>query len=362
MMSLKMSSIDQTRLAGVYNLDNVEPPASMQSVSTSSEDVLEDSLLVVKIISRQYVIMKPEELKALGNDHKVICYADRKSGSLNKLNGERIKALPQDNIEEFLAGMVTALNLVEQGDVEGEELSTLKNGKAKAAEHPEISESRDNLTNEQVQSAIKQALKLVTSAVDKNIDRWVIEAGDRLMSSSSQGGFGDPQRMRAVSSELQSSSSELSKCFQARLIECLHKFNHPEKEQIDLSSDDLSLAEDGHWHKHTVILGLSATITGQTKLDFNQLNRRFSYLLNKRIKPEKNIISPEMIAWCICTAVDDVSYSKEQVGALQRVISELFAGTMGKVYRDINLLWIGMDIIPQIKLRVWQDDYQPGNQ
>lgn len=343
-------------------MDNVEPPPSIKSVSTSTEDVLADSLLVVKIISRQYVVMKPEELKALGNDHKVICYADMKSGSLNKLNGEIIKALPQDNIEDFLDGMVAALNLVEQGDAEGAELSALKNGTEQENAHPEISESRDSLTNEQVQNAVKQALKVVTCAMDKNIDRWVIEAGDRLMNSTSRGGgFGDSQRMQSVSSQLQNSSAELSKRFQARLIECLHKFNHPEKEQIDLSNHDLSLAEDGHWHKHSVIMSLSATITGQTKLDFNQLNRRFSYLLNKRIKPGKNIIGPEMIAWCICTAVDDVSYGKEQVGVLQRVISDLFAGAMGKIYRDINLLWIGMDIIPQIKLRVWQDDYQPGS-
>jgi len=355
-----MNATNQANIAGVYRLDNVESPVSMKSASTSFEGVLEGSLLVVKVIGRQYAIMKPEELKALSSDHQVICYADTKSGSLNKLNGESIKTLPQENIEEFMAGMVTALNMVDQQKAEGANLHSLKNDTS--LEKAEISESRDSLTNEQVQDAIKQALKVVTSAMDKNIDQWILEASNRMMSASSLGGFDDTQRLQGLSSQLMNSSGELSKRFQARLIESLHKFNHPEKEQIDFSDhQSLSLTEDDQWQKHSTILRLSAMITGQTKLDFNQLNRRFSYLINKRIKPEKNIIGPEMIAWCLCTAIDDVSYGTEQINALHKVISDMFAGTMGKIYRDINLLWIGMNIIPQIKLRVWQDDYKPGN-
>ena len=65
---------------------------------------------------------------------------------------------------------------------------------------------------------------------------------------------------------------------------------------------------------------------------------------------------------CICTAIDEISLGTEQVNALQKVVTDNFAEAMGKIYRDINLLWIGMDIIPQIKLRVWQDDYKPGGE
>lgn len=354
-----MSSYDQPPLADVYKLDTVEPPESMKSVSTESEDVLENSLLVVQIISKQYVVMRPEELKALGTEHKVICYADKESSSLNKLNGERIKTLPDDGLEEFLEGMVTALNLVEQGGTEDAEIDSIPNKETNKVKTSEISESRDNLTSEQVQHAIRQALKLVSRSMDKNIDRWVLEAGDRILNGTTLRAVSDISRTKSVAMQLQSSSHELSKCFQSRLVECLHKFNHPEKEQIDLSNHHLSLAEDGDWHKHTAILGLSSKVSGQTKLDFNQLNRRFSYLLNRRIKPEKNVIGPEMIAWCLCYALEDVSYNKEQVNTLQSVVSEFFAGSLGKIYREINLLWIGMDIIPQIKLRVWQDDYEP---
>ena len=357
-----MSIKNQAKIVGVYRLDNVEQSSSAISSAAGFDTILANSLLVVKQMNRQYAVMNSEELKASGDGHKVICYADTKRGSLNKLCGEHIKPLPTENIEEFLAGMVTALNLVEQGEAEGGQLSAVNSGNA-SGKPTEISESRNELTTEQVQSAIKQALKVVTNAMDKNIDNWVLEASKQLDGSVSQGGFGDEQRLRGLSSQLQDSSSELNKRFQARLIESLHKFNHPEKEQIELiAAQNLALTENDQWDKDSSILNLSAMIEGQAKLDFNQMNRRFCYLINKRVKPEKNIIGPEMMAWCICTAIDEISLGTEQVNALQKVVTDNFAEAMGKIYRDINLLWIGMDIIPQIKLRVWQDDYKPGGE
>ena len=362
-----MSPTDTAEAMDIYKLDNYEPPKAEATSSRGVDDIPDNSLVLVRI-GNHHLVMSAREVRNLSKDHSVVCYADQKAATLNKLNGERVKRLKQSTVADFLDGMVTALNLVTTEDAvlpSADETPAAKENSAPEAEPEpapeEISECRDHLTSEQVQLAIKKALKLVSRSMEKNIDSWLIHAGDRLTKSASKLGIEDSQRAKSMAMQLQNSSAKLSKKFQTRLIECLHKFNHPEKEQIDISAQSLSLAEDGDWHKQTAILSLAATVTGQAKLDFNQLNRRFSYLLNRRVKPEKNVIGPEMLAWGICSAIDDMSMNKQQVEALQAVLTQSFQVSLGKLYREINLLWIGMDIIPQIKLRVWQDHYKPAS-
>lgn len=340
--------------SNVIKAPKLAPDAQLEPMDPAN-DTEKENLLVIKAAGKQHLVLSAQQLKAIGIAHEIVCYADFASHTLKQLDGGHIRDLPKQGVLEFLEGLAAGLNFGKEYPAE-EHTEQVKEEEPAEEKPAAISESREHLTPKSVQSAISKAMKYVSRSMDQNIDRWVTEAGSILVADASTNQMVQNQRMLSIAQQLPTSSKDLRKHFQARLLENLQNFNQPKK-QADLDLQNLRLAEDKHWDS-TAITKLSATVAGEALMNFNQLNRRFSYLLNRRVSPTKNVISPESMAWCLCSALNDMSYSREQAEVVYDVLLEVFSTAMEEIYREVNLLWIEMDILPAIKLRVRHDDYK----
>ncbi len=341
------------------SLDGLSGSEWMDSGSANTPASNEQQLLLVQSPSKQYLVLKPEDFKAVGNGYQVVCYADTSKRVLNKPNGEFLSPLPAKGIEVFMEAMVKVLSLNTQPNGVR---ATGSGGKAKKAVSSQIMEPRGDLTRAEAQAAFRKALQMVSKNMGVHIDFWTAEAGSRLVKAASFKTASQADRARSDARYLQGTAAELAKCFHARLNECLREGRQQEQkpsENLDLSAFNLSVAENEEWHRETAIRTLTASVKGQSQLEFSHVNRRLSFLLNRRVKPEQNVIGPEMLSRCLCAALSDVSYSKDQINALYEVVSDYYASALGKIYHDINSAWIDVGIIPEIKLRVWRDEYQP---
>lgn len=354
----------------MINTTKLRSDAAAESMDPAN-DIKKENLIVVRASGRRHLVLSEKQLNAIGIEHKVICYADFATQTLKKGNGGYIRNLPKQGTLEFLEGLATGLGFADTDETVADNDRLVKQGpstkvkesdstKAAPESAPAIAESREDLTPELVQKAVSKALKYVSNSMDKNIDHWVTEAGSLIVQNAATKHIAQDQRMLSIARQLPSSSANLRKHFQSRLVESLQKFNRPVKQQASLDLQNLQLAEDKHWD-NTAITKLSATVDGEALINFNQLNRRFSYLLNRRISPTKNVFGPEVISSCLCSALNDMSYSREQAEVLYSVMLEVFPSAMEEIYREVNLLWIEMKILPAIQLRVRHDDYKRPN-
>lgn len=342
------------------SLDGLTCAERMESDSSKGLNLEEQRLLMVQSPNKQYLVLKPADFKALGSGYHIICYADSVKGTLNKPSGESLALLPEKGIDVFMESMGKVLALVGHQSYQAvpADVGTVRETKKSASS--QILESRGDLSKDEARAAFRNALQMVTKEMANNIDFWTAEAGARLVKSTVFKSDKQIQRAKSDAQYLRSTSTGLTKCFHQRLNQCLREGKPEDKrEQMHLAAYNLSMAEDQEWCQESAIRVLTGSVTDQAQLEFSHVNRRLSFLLDRRVKPEQNVIGPAILSWCLCSALGDVSYSKEQINSLYKVSTEFFERSVGKVYHDINQLWVEMGIIPEIKLRVWRDEYQP---
>lgn len=307
----------------------------------------EDQLMLVEIFNKSeashFRFMNASEIANLKPKHRILYQTDI-ANAPDIAFQPAAGALEQADAEtaEFLRNIETALNSI--GSVKLTE-------KKKSSEQPE---------RHKISSISSYAMDAATDAffdvMEQNIDRWTYDASSNMLSTVGMSGASDITSERREAAGIQVKSNKFNTEFRAFFIESLVSFKCEEPTEAESAQPTLELVGADHWKSHNIEPLLSREYEGETKVEFCQLNRRLSVILDRNLTPDENVLGPKAIARTVAMALNECNYSREQREVLEPIIIADFNQALERLYRQINQIWIELDILPEIRLQILKSD------
>ena len=273
---------------------------------------------------------------------EVICYVDADPGELTKPNSFLKKLINDSSEEDFADDVLSAVNLVNAME-NPSECAEEKNQKS---DENSAQNTPHTLTPDCARAALGQAICITSTAIENHIDRWLATASDQLLHIKKHAKDSPSQ----TAAELRDSNIQLVRAFRYRLMQSVHRSNLLQEEQTSAAGNTLSQPENNDSKTTVKLKPLAPSADRKTHPVLNQLNRRFSFLLQRSPTQSKNLFGPEALASCLYAAISDVHLHKDQMDALHGVIKQSFNGVLDNIYREVNLYWMSMNILPQLTL------------
>ena len=118
----------------------------------------------------------------------------------------------------------------------------------------------------------------------------------------------------------------------------------------------LSLIDTHVLEQQIVAERMSAQANAETQINFSQLNRRYCFLRNERIKPKDNPLGPWIQGQLMLAAVDRIPVEADVRVTILRAIEKHFTEYLSGLYAELNEHLVAMDVLPTIKHHIWRTD------
>lgn len=301
--------------------------------------------------NRRYKFVREVDLESRNIQHRVLYRADLSSNLLiDESAPENSIDLPKIEIASFLKGVETALNRIDLTALN----SRIDKSTRTSAEKPaEKSNRQDRQHLRAIASlAMDAATDYFFEQMENNIDHWTYDASSKMLSDIALHGDNDFLTRRREAAEIQVKSLKFINEFRAFVIESLVEFKTRDNSFSSKPSATLELVQSDIAQRYNIEPVLTREVDGQTKVEFSQLNRRLSAILDKSLKPTENVLSPKSIATSLSDALNECDYTCKQRETLEPIIIAGFNESLEVLYHEINRIWIDMDILPEAKLEI----------
>ena len=222
------------------------------------------------------------------------------------------------------------------------------------ADNKSITESRDSVS----EATIRQALGLcrdLTNEHGRQLLQVMFEVGsERMLEQASDTKAENAKNFREVSRSLASMAPRIIENYSRIFLALFDDKGGAEAAPKAGFSTGLSLVDEEALEQEILISRMSSRAASETQSQFSKLNRRFCFLLNRRIMPMDNPLSPKSQAFCMTEALEALDIQDNARRVLLNALEQEFANALGYLYSEINETMIDLGILPDIKHHVWR--------
>lgn len=280
----------------------------------------------------RYQFINSADLDKLGKGYRILFRADVDAGSLFRIAPTpKVLDLPDVGTETFLAGIETALNIIE----------------------PDKDFSTDDIRSKAIAScAMDAATDAFFSQMEQNIERWTYDASSKMLGSLASKRTDSLTKFRREAADIHVKFDLLNTEFRAFFIESLviADAENSNTEAAKLTFDELEISEN--WQKLNIQPQLMNEYEGHTKVEYSQLNKRLNHILGHKVHADENVLGPKAVSKTLALALEACNFTSNQLETLEPIIIADFNGSLERLYKHINTIWIGLDILPDIKLEI----------
>lgn len=221
-------------------------------------------------------------------------------------------------------------------------------------DNKKIAESRDAVPEENIKQAITVCREL-TNEHGRQLLQVMFESGaDRLLEQASDPKSDEAKSLREAARDLNSSASKVLDNY-SRLFFALFDDHGGENAAPKAGfTQGLSLVDEEALDQEILVGRMSSAAAAETQTQFSKLNRRFCFLLNRRIMPVDSPLSPKSQAKCMTEALDSIEVPEPARRILHKCLEQEFSNALGYLYSEINEMLIDLEILPDIKHHVWR--------
>lgn len=217
-----------------------------------------------------------------------------------------------------------------------------------------IAESRDSVSEANIRQAIT-VCRDVTNEHGRQLLEVMFELGiEKLNEQSSAPDADEARSAREIARDLGASSADILDNY-SRLFLALFDDQGGEQPAPKAGfTQGLSLVDENALDKEILVGRMSSVAAAETQTQFSKLNRRFCFLLNRRIMPVDSPLSPKSQAKCMTEALEILDVPDRVRQILHQCLEQEFSNALGYLYSEINEMLIDLDILPDIKHHVWR--------
>lgn len=222
------------------------------------------------------------------------------------------------------------------------------------SDNKSIAESRDSVSEENIGQAIA-VCRDVTNEHGRQLLEVMFELGaEKLLEQSSDSESEDAKSPREIARDLSAASPKILDNY-SRLFLALFDDQGGEQPAPKAGfNQGLSLVDEGALDQEILVGRMSSVAAAETQSQFSKLNRRFCFLLNRRIMPVDSPLSPKSQAKCMTEALEILDTSDRVRQVLHQCLEQEFSNALGYLYSEINEMLIDLEILPEIKHHVWR--------
>jgi hypothetical protein len=222
------------------------------------------------------------------------------------------------------------------------------------ADNKKIAESRDSVPEENIKQAVSVCREL-TNEHGRQLLQVMFELGaEKLLEQASAPKSDEAKSLREAARDLNSSAKTVLDNYSRIFFALFDDFGGEQAGPKAGFTQGLSLVDEEALDQEILVGRMSSVAAAETQTQFSKLNRRFCFLLDRRIMPVDSPLSPKSQAKCMTEALDSIEVVEPARRVLHKCLEQEFSNALGYLYSEINEMLIDLEILPDIKHHVWR--------
>lgn len=219
----------------------------------------------------------------------------------------------------------------------------------------QIRESRSDFQQHEIAEALELCKDKAAGVLGQLLTELVDSGAQQLAQKAASPKEPDPAFWSRAAQQIQNCSAAMQRNAKQSFARCFESPNPHECWRENRSSPaELSLVDTQVFEQELLVERMAVRASIDTQMQFTQLNRRYCFMRDRRIKPADNPLGPTLMGRVLLAAIESSDLPPRAVGELITLLEQRLTSALGQLYSDLNSALIKRGILPGLKHHIWR--------